>query len=161
MVQLLVSSQEPIGTLHMHSSPLLQLHVEGVPLKLSRVSSYILYNLWFKAIGFLLANRKWDSTKKKTRLSDWSLQTVWHWSILRFRFFIFFFRDLRLAPLFFLFFFMTSSSKSSSSTSSSSSSVRRSFFELRSNFKIVFTCSYHVVWGHSWSLSVFLGSYTV
>ena len=37
ITQLDVSSQEPIGTLHLHSSPSLQLHVDGVPLKLSKV----------------------------------------------------------------------------------------------------------------------------
>ena len=44
--QLDVSSQDPIGTLHLHSSPTLQLHVDGVPLKLSKVfrlSHWLLY----------------------------------------------------------------------------------------------------------------------
>jgi len=37
ITQLDVSSQDPIGTLHLHSSPSLQLHCDGVPLKLSMV----------------------------------------------------------------------------------------------------------------------------
>ena len=65
ITQLDVSSQEPIGTLHLHSSPSLQLHVDGVPLKLSKV---------FQA--FSLVTLSTNENSDETWLSDWSLQTV-------------------------------------------------------------------------------------
>ena len=145
ITQLDVSSQDPIGTLHLHSSPSLQLHCDGVPLKLSEV--FLAFSL-----AILLTNENSD----ETWLRDWSLQTVWHCSILRFRFFIFFFKDLLFEPRFFLFFFMSSgpedtfrfplSFRFSSFLSSSKLSSANSCFELRSNFKIVFTWNgYRVV----------------